>query len=250
MRVEQASTFLLDMVKNTAGGKLGLAPFQRQYVWKKEDVEKLMKSMVNKWPIGSFTVWTPSLEERGLFTTKGRLGPVEHPEDVATFVLDGQNRLASLIYASLAQSAPATPTHPYSEREIDVWFSDEILVADFETKSITFRPPDVSWSATRMPFGEIMDGTIFNRKRQLGIFQRALDLGMTDKALSWLLDDIPHLVREARITVTHLQNATLEQARECYMTICRAGQPISDEEFDMAFNYSTPTISTLKGPRP
>ncbi|MCV9964559.1 DUF262 domain-containing protein [Pararhizobium sp. BT-229] len=250
MRVEQQSTFLLDMVRNAADGNLGLAPFQRQYVWTKEDVEKLMKSMLNKWPIGSFTTWTPEREERGLYPTKGRLGPVEHPKDVQTLVLDGQNRLASLIYASLVQSAPTEPAHPYSEREIDVWFGEEILVADFETKSITFMLPEESWSATRVPFGEIMDGTIFNRKRQMGIFRRALDLGMTDEAFNWLLDKIPNRVREARVTVTNLRDATLEEARECYMTICKAGQPISDEEFDMAFSYSIPAAATSKGPRP
>lgn len=250
MRVEQSSTFLLDMVRSTADGQLGLAPFQRQYVWTKEDVEKLMKSMLNKWPIGSFTLWTPEQVERGLYPTKGRLGPVEHPEDVETLILDGQNRLASLIYASLVQSAPTNPILPYSEHETEVWFGDEILVADFETKSITFMTPQASWSATRVPFGEIMDGTIFNRKRQMGIFQKALDFGMADSAFNWLLDEIPNRVREARITVTHLRDATLEQARECYMTICRAGQPISDEEFDMAFNYSAPSTATPKGPRP
>ncbi|MNL63926.1 hypothetical protein D3C87_1880970 [compost metagenome] len=73
---------------------------------------------------------------------------------------------------------------------------------------------------------------------------------MTDSAFNWLLDEIPNRVREARITVTHLQDATLAEARECYMTICRAGQPISDDEFDMAFNYSVPSASTSKGPRP
>lgn len=250
MRVEQSSTFLLDIVRGAGHGQYGLAPFQRQYAWTREDVEKLMVSLIRKWPLGSFTLWTPPDEDRELYPTKGRLGPLEHAENVPVLILDGQNRLASLIYASLLSSAPSDPSHPYSECETEVWFGDEILVADFETKSVTFMPPEVSWSATRIPFGEIMDGTVFNRKRQMDVFRKALDLGMSDEAFNWLLDKLPNRVREARVTVTNLLEATFEEARECYMTICRAGQPISDEEFDRAFTYSAPTASGTEGPRP
>lgn len=238
------------MIKEAANGSLGLAPFQRQYVWTKEDVEKLMKSILNKWPVGSLTTWTPSSGERGQFPTKGRLGPVEHPGAVETLVLDGQNRLASLIYAPLLHKAPIDPAYPYSQQEIDVWFGDKILVADFATKSVTFRPRDQAWSATAAPFGDLMDAMVFSRARQFEVLTSAQGRGMDERTMQWLLNDVPGLVRSARITTTNLLDATIEQARECYMTICRAGQPISDEEFDMAFSYTNPVAQTPNGPRP
>ncbi|MCS4089297.1 DUF262 domain-containing protein [Rhizobium sp. BK176] len=250
MRVEQSSDFLIDIARQAAGGGLGLAPFQRQYVWTKEDVEKLLKSMLNKWPIGSLTTWTPSAADRGQYPTKGRLGPVEHPEDVETLVLDGQNRLASLIYASLVHQAPADPAHPYSDSEIDVWFGDEILVADYSTKSVTFRQRDQAWSATSAPFGDLMDAFVFSRGRQFDVLTAGERHGMADPAMQWLMNDLPGFVRSARITITNLRDATLEEARECYMTICRAGQPISDEEFDLAFSYRSPRVEASNGPRP
>ncbi len=250
MRVEQTSSFLLDIVSRCSKGEYGLAPFQREYAWNRNDVESLLKSLMKKWPVGSFTMWTPT--EPGMYPTKGRLGPLEHPENVNELILDGQNRLASLIYASLLQTAPAHPEHPYSEREIEVWFGDEILVADFETKSISFMSPEAAWTNTRAPFGEIMDAAVFRRKRQIDVFNRMLDMGMSDESFNWLVDTVPNRVREARVTVTRLLDATLEEARECYMTICRAGQAISDEEFDRAFAYgnNTPDASTTKAPRP
>nr|WP_250807073.1 DUF262 domain-containing protein [Neorhizobium tomejilense] len=249
MRVEQSSNFLLDIVRSAAEGDFGLAPFQRQYAWTKDDVEKLLKSLVRKWPIGSFTLWTPPSADRELYPTKGRLGPLEHDESVRVLILDGQNRLASLIYASLVQSAPTSPAHPYSDEEIDVWFGEEILVADFATKSITFMHPSEAWTATRIPFGDIMDSTVFDRRRSMEVWQRAMDNGMTDEALDWLLDTLPNRIRETRVTTTNLLDATLEEARECYMTVCRAGQAITDEEFDRAFSY-TPASSNAqrKGP--
>jgi hypothetical protein len=249
MRVETSSTFLIDMVRKAASGSLGLAPFQRQYVWTKDDVEQLMKSMINKWPLGSFTLWTPGQAHIGQFPTKGRLGPVEHPEDVETLVLDGQNRLSSLIYASLLSSATPNPTHPYSEQELDVWFGGEILVADAETKSVAFRTPDQAFSPTAAPFGLILDAFVFGRGRQFELLNLVERSGMTDAHMDWLMNDIPNTVREARITVADLRDATLEEARDCYMTICRSGQPISDAEFDMAFSYAVPASSS-KGMRP
>jgi len=249
MRIEQNSTFLLDLVRGTGKGQYGLAPFQRQYVWNRDDVEKLLRSIMRRWPIGSFTLWSPVRAEREFFSTRGRIGPVEHAPDVETLILDGQNRLASLVYATLVQTAPASPAHPYSQEELDVWFGDDILVADFGERAIRFMPSAQAWSATKMPFGMIMDATVFNRIRQWDVFSRAQELGVADEALNWFMDEIPAMVREARVTATHLIGATLEEARECYMTICRAGQPISDEEFDLAFNYrQTPASPAISGP--
>lgn len=236
MRVEQTSSFLLDIVRGCYSSvDFGLAPFQRDYAWTKHDVESLLKSLTRRWPVGSFTIWQPS--EPGLYPTKGRLGPIEHPRNVRNLILDGQNRLASLIYASLIQSASKNPEHPYSAREIEVWFGNDILVADYATKSISFMSPDEAWSDTRAPFGDIMDATVFNRKRQFDVSSKLMDLGASDDAFDWLMDAVPSSIREARITVTTLLDASLDEARDCYLTICRAGQPISDKEFDYAFSY-------------
>lgn len=250
MRVEQTSTFLLDIVRGAASGTYGLAPFQRQYAWNKDDVEKLMKSLINRWPVGSFTTWTPPLADRDLYPTKGRLGPLEHPENVEALILDGQNRLASLIYASFINSASSNPAHHYNEKELEVWFGDEILVADCSTKSVAFKPRDQAWSATSAPFGLLMDAFLFHTAKAWEVYDTAAKLGMNNDDMNWIMDDLPSRVREARVTVTNLLNATFEEARDCYMTICRAGQPISDEEFDMAFSFVAPTVEAKTGPRP
>lgn len=250
MRVEQSSSFLLDIVRSTAGGKLGLAPFQRQYAWESDDVEALMKSLLRGWPIGSVTLWTPLAEEREFLTTKGRLGPIEHPDDVRTVVLDGQNRLASLVYASRVQDAPVDPAHPYSELEREVWFGQDILTADAESRSISFMPPNEASRGRRLPLGEILDATLFNRKRLMDLYREVDDRGLSDRDFNWLTDDVTNCIRNARITITHLVDATFEEARECYMTICRAGQPISREEFDLALSYSLSATPVGKAPRP
>jgi hypothetical protein len=45
-----------------------------------------------------------------------------------------------------------------------------------------------------------------------------------------------------------MSDASFDEARECYLTICRAGQPISEAEFDTAFNTDE-THHHHRGPR-
>ena len=54
-----------------------------------------------------------------------------------------------------------------------------------------------------------------------------------DEALTWL-DHVGSQLREARITITHIENATVEEAREAFLHISRAGVPMSQEDFDNA----------------
>lgn len=249
MRVEQHGTFLLDIIRDVADGNCGLAPFQRAYAWEKEDVEKLMLSILRKWPVGSFTLWSPRREEQHDYVSRGRIGPIEHSPDASTLILDGQNRLASLVFASFIPTSNMTPETPYSDQELKVWFGSQVLVADAEQKRVVFVDEANAWSPTRAPFGEIMNATIFRRGRPLDVFDRMRSFGMSDHDLNWMLDDLPDFVRASRVTTTNLLNASYEEAKECYLTICRAGQPISEEEFEAAFNHRPP-MRAATTPRP
>jgi hypothetical protein len=245
MRVQQNSSFLIDIVRAAENGYFGLAPFQRNYVWTRDDVLKLMKSVVREWPLGAFTTWEPVPEERGLYPSRGRLGPVKHPELVNTLILDGQNRLASLIYASRLHDAD--PAADYSAEELEVWFGDEILAIDGARREVLFMPREEAWGPTCMPFGDVMDAMIFRKRtRSVDLYQKALSLGMDDETLDWITDKLPHSVLTARVVVTNLMHASFEEAKECYMTICRAGQPISDAEFEMAFSYAPPAREGMR----
>ena len=51
--------------------------------------------------------------------------------------------------------------------------------------------------------------------------------------MEWL-DHVGGQLREARITITHMQNATIDEAREAFLHIARAGVPMSQEDFDNA----------------
>jgi len=98
---------IYDVVKDIKEDEYRLPSIQRSFVWEEERICKLMDSLMNDYPIGSFLVWKPSSEltirarefaqdyksgER-LFSEK------ETSESLPYLVLDGQQRLQSLFLA-------------------------------------------------------------------------------------------------------------------------------------------------------
>ena len=69
---------------------IALPEFQRGFVWKREQVRKLMNSLYRGYPVGSVLVWTTSPE-----SAKVR-GDGELPVGSVDLLLDGQQRITSL----------------------------------------------------------------------------------------------------------------------------------------------------------
>jgi hypothetical protein len=251
MRVEQRGIFLGQIAKSAGRGEYGLAPFQRQYEWDRDDVESLFKSILKGWPLGTFMSWTPNPADPVQVPHKGRFGPLAQESKPTTLILDGQNRLTSLIWATHIDSAPtpqeaAALGHPYSEQEIDVWFSGLALTVDAESKSVHFVPDDEVWSPSRVPFGRLMDAEIImsepGAKRRF--YSDLTTNGVAEEHIGWLLDTMPQTIREARSVCTDMLYASFDEAKECFLTICKAGKPISAAEFDRAFEWQPETAPT------
>jgi len=77
-------------------GLIKIPQFQRDFVWSKEKSAKLLDSIVRGFPIGTFILWKTKESLR----TVRNLGDAPLPEtpagDFIQYVLDGQQRLASL----------------------------------------------------------------------------------------------------------------------------------------------------------
>ncbi|MCK5722539.1 MAG: DUF262 domain-containing protein [Gammaproteobacteria bacterium] len=95
---------IYDVVKEIKEDRYRLPSIQRTFVWDEERICKLMDSLMNDYPIGSFLVWKPNLE----FTIRTRkfvqdykagerlVSEEDTLESSSYLVLDGQQRLQSL----------------------------------------------------------------------------------------------------------------------------------------------------------
>jgi hypothetical protein len=240
MRVEERHEFLGQYIKSAGNGEFGIAAFQRPFVWDKIDIEKFLQSVMDGIPIGGFLLWTLDKDQDAEVLSKGRIGPVVHDAASRTMILDGQNRLASIIWAARAAEAPDNPVYPYSEKEREVFFSGETLVADFDEKRMHFVPDAAAYSATRYPLGEILAAQIMRRVRPTDVYQRMTAAGVPDEHFNWFFDDIPHAFLSKKTVVTEILDATAEEVFDIFMRICKTGQPMTDHDFEAARAWMIP----------
>ena len=233
MRINQSHDFLSSYVHGVISGDIGIAAFQRPFRWTRHDVEQFMQSVTDALPIGSFLLWSLTEEQRnsGLLS-KGRVGPVEHGTEVRTLLLDGQNRLSSLIWAARITEAPADPAYPYSEEERQVWLSGWTLVADIEERRMHFVRNASARSSKRYPLGVLLSS--LRARRALEVMADMTACGIADSDLNWFLDTVPNFFRTKKTVIAEISNATADEAWNAYMRICRTGQPISDDDMDIA----------------
>lgn len=234
MRIEQNHTFLTTQIQQAMSGNLGIVQFQRDYAWFEEDVEALFRSLLKEWPIGSFMTWEPHDDVDRFDIQRGSLGPIQTAFECRRFLLDGQNRLGSFAWA---YGVDNVNRNDVTRREREVWLSGRTLAADFEKKAIFFVEASEAYDGERLPLGDIIKAGLSSDRKDWFKIADALDKRVSAEAFDWLLEEVPLLIRTARVTEVCLKEATIEEAKEAFLGICRAGQPISPEEFDRAMEW-------------
>ena len=85
-----------DLITYIRKGYIKIPKFQRDFVWGIEDTAKLLDSIIKGYPIGTFILW----KTRERLKSVKNIGGVDLPStprgDSVQYVLDGQQRLASL----------------------------------------------------------------------------------------------------------------------------------------------------------
>src|SRR4029077_17108250 len=87
-------TLLSDMETK---GSLRIPRFQREYVWERSKVAKLLDSIYHEFPIGSFFFWITPQEYKSLYKDIADLRlPTPADYEQIKMILDGQQRITSL----------------------------------------------------------------------------------------------------------------------------------------------------------
>lgn len=88
---------LADIVHDIEKGILRIPQFQREFVWDKSRVIKLLESIYLENPIGSFFFWDAPKKYYGFYRDIAELNlPKPDKYEKIDFILDGQQRLTSL----------------------------------------------------------------------------------------------------------------------------------------------------------
>ncbi|WP_410950823.1 DUF262 domain-containing protein [Pseudomonas sp. S1(2024)] len=259
MKTVQNACFLASLLADATTGRLMPADMNRPYVWEKAHVETLFDSILKQIPIGSFLLWQPNGKANLSQLSRSRLGPVAILKDVQShtplsLLLDGQNRLATLMW--LANMRPDLVTAQLSGTEKATWGSGEALVFDGDTGSVIFVPSALAQEGLRVPAWMLMrsisaEQSVATQKglRQLYLHwetfksEHEIDLFLTQ------FEAAAEAFRDARVTVTTIEDATAEEARAIFLRICRVGVQMSQVDFDRAVGW-TPKPPADVSPEP
>jgi hypothetical protein len=84
------------LVDKVLDGNIKIPDFQRAFVWKVDQVIKLLDSVYNDYPIGSILLWETQKELNSLRNVGGIKLPEPRANYPVNYVLDGQQRLSTL----------------------------------------------------------------------------------------------------------------------------------------------------------
>ncbi len=233
MRVEQSMTFLLEVLKEAQRGNLAPAPMQRPYVWSRKDVTDFCDSVQDGLPIGAFTIW--DARDQDISVPVSRLGPVP-TQTASALILDGHNRLATCAWV---MTTPPQLLEGLSDAEDAVWMGEEILVLDPAQGRARFATPADAHAAMLMTTAQAFD----NRELR-GWLNGAMLGGMSEPDIDAhlkLAEDFTNAFRGQRIVCTRIQNATPEEAKSVFLRVCKAGVPMSEEDFSRAIGWERDT---------
>lgn len=91
---------LKKLILELESGHIKIPKFQRDYIWEKSKVVKLLNSIYHQYPIGSFFFWIAPAEYAGFIRENTDLGFKPASENGQfQFILDGQQRMISLYVA-------------------------------------------------------------------------------------------------------------------------------------------------------
>ena len=90
------------LIKRIDESDIKIPAFQRSFVWKQDQVIDLLESIINEYPIGSILLWKSLDRLKSTRNIAGYLIPERDDMYPVNYVLDGQQRLAS-IYGVFSQ---------------------------------------------------------------------------------------------------------------------------------------------------
>jgi len=232
MKVTQSSCFLKDIVRQAQDGSLLPAAFQRPYVWGKRDVLALIESIMRGYPVGSLLLWTPWGAADLTKVSRGRLGPVSGSNSLAdSLLLDGQNRLASVAFMghNFDKGFPSDMT----EIEKQTWQDGTRLVVDLGARQFLFVPEAEVGKGLYFPLFAVINGALTNSfaRKYWDTEWASLAESERNDAVRYL-DACTDAFSNARVTVTDIAHATVEEAKDAFLHICRVGVPMSEADFN------------------
>lgn len=217
---------LIDDIKS---GNVCVPPFQREFVWERDNIKDLFDSIKNNYPIGSILLWKPA--EKMQWQCMHQIGPytVSVNSDQEWYVLDGFQRLSS-IFGCLTN-----PTKCELEYDRDLRESLFSLYYDLKSEEFLYLRNSNSFQPYQVPIYVLMSSSDF-RQYFRSHMEPVLSADDIDKYLD-KADSLSSRFLEYRIACIEISNAHIEQAVDIFSRLNSKGVDISFDWMVNALSY-------------
>jgi hypothetical protein len=196
-----------DLVRDVERGALRVPPFQRGFRWEPSDVAKLFDSLYRGYPIGNLLLWRHSAPAQHL-----TIGPIEidaEETDSALWVVDGQQRITSIVGALMA-----------ADRTADSRFRIYLDLDDGSFRSAGARQePPLSWVPVSLLYNTV---TLIRWMRTTADALSESQITMADQAAK--------AIREYQIPTYIVRSNDEEALIEIFTRMNNTGKPLSRAE--------------------
>ncbi|GAB3980411.1 hypothetical protein GCM10029978_078400 [Actinoallomurus acanthiterrae] len=226
--VNLLETYLAEVSK----GQLRIPKFQRPFVWRPDQMLDLFDSIERGYPIGSLLLWETDLELESLDHVGGLSVPTA-PRELATYVLDGHQRLSTLYSCLYLTEADKTVEDDDAPRWL--WQIYRILgLGDSRANRY------VHWKKAGPPPSSYLPVSSVRRTLDFLAYARNLSKSYEGQEYDELIEEaeqVAQRIKSYKISVVTLLGGSLAQAVEVFSRVNSKGQAMSPDQMVSALTY-------------
>jgi len=220
---------LIDLLKWAREGRLRVPRFQRDFVWKREDIVDLFDSIANQYPIGTLFLWGAD----PLPESRDRIGPLKLPEynGPTWLVLDGQQRLTTLVGILLREDPNwSEELDPDDPTRWQVYFDARPGEGGFVHLSAADDP---------LPDSYIPVPALLDTMKLFSQVQKIMKSASASKAEPWInrAQEVARAIQGYRVPIVQFTTNNLSIAVESFSRLNKKGRTIGQDEMFSALTY-------------
>ena len=205
-----------ELMRNIENGIYQIPKFQRDFIWEKERVAKLLDSIAKGYPIGAFILW----KTRDRLRSVKKIGSEifkELPEgDFVYYILDGQQRITSLYLA--VKGINLSGGDNYKEIYVNLEEAKKWLKnPEYDGEIVTIEKPEHNLFIS---FYELVN----ERTSKLA---RKFDGSVDRDFIEDLIDDLKDMIRGYEFSTIEIENQPLGRVTEIFTRINTAGKTLT-----------------------
>ncbi len=211
--------------------------FQRHFVWDPKDIKALWDSIYKHYPIGSLIIWE---SEQKLPDNRQIVDNFEFVRSISqdrtgsffNYVLDGQQRLTSLIVSSLG--GKKTPQNRKNPIDFTIYFSLKAAKKEIEEEDLE-KKKDIDLFFTEKEFQKIQKQNPEEKEYFVEVgklikpdMDLLLKLRDMDKSIATLYHEVnERLSSNYSLSIISLQNVPIEEVCELFTRVNMRGKKLS-----------------------